>query len=239
MYPVEPAVYCAPVQPFFHQVPTSRKRSRCNSIEEGSKRDHDTPTETACSLRVYMSYLRQQYAFYPQWWYLFRLLVNVVLSKSQENRSLCIYVLQILLAGRNKERKLLASYLNVEFDNSKETPFDKCFDKAKLASTLPYLIHYCEEALFLRVTLDGSRRMLEPMKAQHSRPSLSNRVATAENSCLREEDEALLHSVQLFQGKCNALFKDFMQILYKENVSKMQVVTSILQDVALTLLCDV
>lgn len=123
-YPPQVA-YCYPAPQRPAQLPpVSRKRSSSSGSVEESKREHSA-SDTTCSLRVYMSYLRQQYAFYPRWWYLFRLLVSVIQSNSQENRSLYIYVLQILLAGRKKERKLLASYLNVEFDKSKQTAFDQ------------------------------------------------------------------------------------------------------------------
>lgn len=197
-----------------------------------TKREHSS-CDTTCSLRVYMSYLRQQYAFYPRWWYLFRLLVSVVQSNSQENRLLYIYVLQILLAGRKKERKLLASYLNIEFDKSKQASFDKCFDKAKLSFTLPYLIHYCEEELMMKPTIDASLHPIEPVSSERNIPYLSNRQATVADSQWNEKEEKLRSSIQSFQGRCDELFTEFMELLSKKSASKAQVITDILQDVVI------
>ena len=229
-YPPQVA-YCYPAPQRPAQLPpVSRKRSSSSGSVEESKREHSA-SDTTCSLRVYMSYLRQQYAFYPRWWYLFRLLVSVIQSNSQENRSLYIYVLQILLAGRKKERKLLASYLNIEFDKSKQTAFDRCFDKAKLSSTLPYLIHYCEEALLVKPTIDASLHPMEPESAERNRPYLSNRKAIAADDPWSAKEEALRTSVQSFQKRCDDLLTEFMEILYKKNASKAQVIVDILQDV--------
>ncbi|OAO13505.1 hypothetical protein AV274_4822 [Blastocystis sp. ATCC 50177/Nand II] len=235
-YPPQVA-YCypAPQQPA-QLPPVSRKRSSSSGSVEESKREHSA-SDTTCSLRVYMSYLRQQYAFYPRWWYLFRLLVSVIQSNSQENRSLYIYVLQILLAGRKKERKLLASYLNVEFDKSKQTAFDRCFDKAKLSSTLPYLIHYCEEALLVKPTIDASLYPMEPESAERNRPYLSNRKAIAADDPWSAKEEALRTSVQSFQKRCDDLLTEFMEILYKKNASKAQVIVDILQDFSSQFAC--
>ena len=141
-----------------------------------------------------MMYLRQQYAFCPRWWYLFRFVINrIQLSK---NPSGYLNVLRLLLAGHRKERKLLASYLHIQYDEPKDTSFDKCFDKSKHNAYLHLLLNVCDEFLSLGVAQFESTRLI-----QHS-----------SSPTIEKEDEALYQRVKASKERNLELLDAFMKV---------------------------
>ena len=138
---VLPYVSLAPIQQ------NERKRPQI-PIEN---REGRLKTKDDNSLKVFMSYLRQQYAYFPRWWYFFRLVVNHIQSGTTEKREKYIILLQILLAGKKKERKLLFRYLDLSRKLSSESSLDNCFHQNHLHYSLVYLLNVCEEICFGKV----------------------------------------------------------------------------------------
>ena len=89
----------------------------------------ESDSKSKSSLHTFILYLRQQYAFCPRWWYLFRFVLSRV--HQSKNPAPYVSVMRFLLAGHRKERRLLLGYLHLPCDESKEMSFDRCFDKSK------------------------------------------------------------------------------------------------------------
>lgn len=141
-----------------------------------------------------MLYLRQQYAFCPRWWYLFRFVINRI--QQSKNLSESLNILRLLLAGHRKERKLLASYLHIKYDEPKDTSFDKCFDKSKHNAYLHLLLNVCDEFLSLGIAQYESTRLV-----QHSN-----------NLIIEKEDEELYQRVKASKEHNLELLSEFMSI---------------------------
>ena len=141
-----------------------------------------------------MLYLRQQYAFCPRWWYLFRFVINRI--QQSKNPSGYLNVLRLLLAGHRKERKLLASYLHIKYDEPKDTSFDKCFDKSKHNAYLHLLLNVCDEFLSLGVAQFESTRLI-----QHSNSPV-----------VEKDDEELYQRVKASKEHNLELLDGFMKV---------------------------
>lgn len=126
------------VQPQFHR--DSKKRQKHDQNNDSSQEEN--------SLKVFMSYLRQQYAYYPRWWYYLRIVVKCAQSYSKEKREKYIFLLQLLLSGKKKERKLLLSYLGISKNLPNDTSIDHCFHPSQLHFSLVYLLNLCEEIYY-------------------------------------------------------------------------------------------
>ena len=122
------------------------------------KRPHpESDSKSKSSLHTFILYLRQQYAFCPRWWYLFRFVLSRV--HQSKNPAPYVSVMRFLLAGHRKERRLLLGYLHLPCDESKEMSFDRCFDKSKHNAYLYRLLDFCEEYLSMGVTKYESCRL--------------------------------------------------------------------------------
>lgn len=128
----------SPVQPSFHR--DSKKRQKLDQNNDSSQEEN--------SLKVFMSYLRQQYAYCPRWWYYLRIMVKCVQSYPKEKREKYVFLLQLLLSGKKKERKLLFSYLGISKNLPNDTSIDHCFHPSQLHFSLVYLLNVCEEIYY-------------------------------------------------------------------------------------------
>lgn len=144
--PVVPVVVRNPNPLPLQPLPVSRKRPHPES-----------DSKSKSSLHTFVLYLRQQYAFCPRWWYLFRFVLSLV--QQAKDATPYVTVMRLLLAGHRKERRLLIGYLHLPCDESKEVSFDRCFDKSKHNAYLYRLLDFCEECLSLGVAKYESCRL--------------------------------------------------------------------------------
>ena len=206
----------------------SRKRPSADFIPNTSIKRVKNAENPSTPLRVFMSYLRQQYAFCPRWWLLFRLVMNNLCSRSSENKQKYIDACLLLLSGKKKERKLLASYLDISFDPEKSKKLDRCFTGTRLAITIPFILNACEEVLCFG-------QLIDPWTVQID---MSNSWYIYSRRKEEEvEDKALFDKVTIFQKQNYERFEAFMNVL--EIGSEMQKrVVEILQNVREKVLSD-
>lgn len=198
-----------------------RKRSSAEFAPTTDLKRIKTTDNPSPPLRVFMSYLRQQYAFCPRWWFLFRLVMNHLCSRSPENKQKYIDSCLLLLSGKKKERKLLASYLDISFDKAKSKKLDRCFTGSRLAITIPYILYACEEVLCFG-------QLVDPWTVQID---MSNSWYIYSRRKVEEvDDKALLDKVTRFQKQNYERFETFMNALEKGSERQKRVV-EILQNV--------
>ena len=215
-YPMR-VVYCVNPNVKLQQ---SRKRPSVDTSPANTKRLSTSESHPG-SLRVFMSYLRQQYAFCPRWWFLFRLVVNNIMTKTAENKERFILACLLLLVGKRKERKLLASYLHISFDKTKSVQLDRCFTRTNLATSLPILLYACEEVLCFGC-------LINPWTFQ-SPFSDDTRIYSRR----KEEtisDSALSNKIAQFQSQNYQRFEVFMRV-FEQDPERRERVIRILQDV--------
>lgn len=193
----------------------SRKRSSAEFTPNADVKRTKSTDNPSTPLRVFMSYLRQQYAFCPRWWFLFRLVMNHLCSRAPENKQKYIDACLLLLAGKKKERKLLTSYLDISFDKTKSKKLDRCFTGTRLAITIPFILNACEEVLFFG-------QLVDPWTVQIS---MSNSWFIYSRRKEEEvSDKALLDKVTTFQSQNYQRFEAFMNTLEKGSERQKRVV---------------